>query len=202
MIFSCTNPILFLLISGMFSAHSSFVLNMCFNSDRRHTPDGNLFIFNLSHAPLLCDTFYHLTDRWGRLRCLVVVGWKEEGVLRGSQFFVVWGALGCHIGVGSNRLDLPLVPLKMFRVVVWSILCLSQVQILVGSIRLVFLGVSVMGQGWSMRCRFPQICLHSRWGQSVYLYVDPYPTYSPQYYRSFYLTVCRTTWSFSLLIDL
>ena len=79
MIFSCTNPILFLLISGMFSAHSSFVLNMCFNSDRRHTPDGNLFIFNLSHAPLLCDTFLPSHRQVGA-SALSGGGWVVGGV--------------------------------------------------------------------------------------------------------------------------
>ena len=74
----------------------------------------------------------------------------------------VSGLIGFLIGIVSNRLDLPPVPMMMCRMVVWSIPHPLKVMRLVGGSEPVFLGGKVLERGLSMRYRCPQRYHHRR----------------------------------------
>ena len=136
-------------------------------------------IFDTHHLCCMKPCLYIVAMKV-HLYYLVVIGWTEEGLLRASQVVEGWGVRGYHLGVGSSRLGLPPVPLRMCTEVVWSILCPLRVLSLEGGSGPACLGGRVLGQGSSIRCRFPRNWLHNRWGQSVY-YCDAHnPACSPK----------------------
>ena len=104
---------------------------------------------NIFHAIL----YSYLSAIWGSPRNLVVVGWAEE---EGLLLITVWGALGWHIGIVYDRLDITLVPLMMCRVLVWSRPLPLQIWSLVGGSGPKFLWGRFLEQVRSMSCRWPQ----------------------------------------------
>ena len=80
--------------------------------------------------------YLHLASSQGVPHHLVVVAWTEGEAFTESPVVVVEvsGTLGFFLLVGSSRLYIPPVPLRMFGVVVWSIIFLLQVMSLVDGI--------------------------------------------------------------------
>ena len=65
-----------------------------------------LFFICATHSTWRMILCYHIVSRRKRQCYIVVVEWVEEEELIVNQVFVVWGTLGCCIGVRFNRLDL------------------------------------------------------------------------------------------------